>query len=130
MVAATSGLAFKIAESATVIMTTLRLPSGGSRLPWTAVSCLVLAAGGQTAPICIDTGPGSVNVAGSLSISTQQVVTSRTSDCESSPCQNGGVCSDDVNGYTCSCADEYYGPMCATEHECLSIQSMQERWGL
>ena len=30
-------------------------------------------------------------------------------ECTSDPCQNDGVCTDDVNCYTCSCADGYEG---------------------
>ena len=30
-----------------------------------------------------------------------------TNECSSSPCQNGGQCSDQVNGYICNCADGY-----------------------
>ena len=28
-------------------------------------------------------------------------------ECQSDPCENGGQCDDDVNGYTCQCADGY-----------------------
>ncbi|KAI0230808.1 hypothetical protein LSAT2_018833 [Lamellibrachia satsuma] len=36
-------------------------------------------------------------------------------DCASSPCQNGGSCTDMVNGYDCSCLpDLYEGPHCET----------------
>ena len=28
------------------------------------------------------------------------------------PCQNGGTCADEVNGYTCLCADGYEGVHC------------------
>ena len=35
-------------------------------------------------------------------------------ECQSAPCQNGGTCTDGVNGYTCICAANY-GPVdCAT----------------
>ena len=33
-------------------------------------------------------------------------------ECASSPCQNGGNCTDIVNGHTCSCVDGYDGPNC------------------
>ena len=39
-------------------------------------------------------------------------VTENINECESNPCQNGGVCTDNVNGYTCSCADGYNGTDC------------------
>ena len=33
-------------------------------------------------------------------------------ECATSPCQNGGSCTDQVNGYTCDCVDGYDGPNC------------------
>ena len=33
-------------------------------------------------------------------------------ECVSSPCQNGGSCTDVVNGHTCNCVDGYDGPNC------------------
>ena len=33
-------------------------------------------------------------------------------ECISSPCQNGGNCSDHLNGYTCHCVDGYDGANC------------------
>ena len=33
-------------------------------------------------------------------------------ECASSPCQNGGTCSDGVNKYTCTCADGFNGDNC------------------
>ena len=33
-------------------------------------------------------------------------------ECKSSPCKNGGTCSDHVNSYTCSCAAGYNGVHC------------------
>ena len=35
-------------------------------------------------------------------------------ECDSNPCQNGGTCTDGVNGYTCGCADGYTGTHCET----------------
>ena len=35
-------------------------------------------------------------------------------ECLSSPCQNGGTCTDDVNGYTCACDAGYTGTNCET----------------
>ena len=32
--------------------------------------------------------------------------------CLSNPCQNGGVCNDGVNSYTCSCVSVYGGDHC------------------
>merc|ERR1712226_611584 len=35
--------------------------------------------------------------------------------CDSSPCQNGGSCTDEINGYTCNCADGYDGFHCEND---------------
>jgi hypothetical protein len=35
-----------------------------------------------------------------------------TNNCESSPCQNSGVCSEACREYTCVCADGFEGPNC------------------
>jgi hypothetical protein len=35
-------------------------------------------------------------------------------ECLSSPCQNGGTCSDEVNGYSCACVAGYTGGDCET----------------
>ena len=35
-------------------------------------------------------------------------------ECSSSPCQNGGLCADGVNRYTCSCVAGYSGANCQT----------------
>ena len=35
-------------------------------------------------------------------------------ECTSSPCQHGATCVDDVNGYTCICADGWTGLLCET----------------
>uniref|UniRef100_H3BWA3 EGF-like domain-containing protein n=1 Tax=Tetraodon nigroviridis TaxID=99883 RepID=H3BWA3_TETNG len=35
-------------------------------------------------------------------------------ECASSPCLNGGTCSDGVNGFTCSCTAQWTGPLCQT----------------
>ena len=35
-------------------------------------------------------------------------------ECASSPCQNGGTCTDAVNSYTCACVAGYNGDDCET----------------
>ena len=37
-----------------------------------------------------------------------------TDECVQSPCQNGGMCTDLVNAYSCACADGYEGTNCET----------------
>ena len=39
---------------------------------------------------------------------------SDTNECTSTPCQNGGNCTDQVNGYSCTCEDGYEGINCDT----------------
>ena len=42
-------------------------------------------------------------------------------ECASSPCQNGGTCTDSVNSYTCNCDAGYSGDNCETDiNECAS----------
>ncbi|XP_035685536.1 cartilage intermediate layer protein 2-like [Branchiostoma floridae] len=42
-------------------------------------------------------------------------------ECASDPCNNGGTCTDRVNGYTCDCAEGYEGDNCETDtDECAS----------
>jgi len=35
-------------------------------------------------------------------------------ECASNPCQNGGTCVDNVNGFTCACVSGYDGTSCET----------------
>ena len=35
-------------------------------------------------------------------------------DCSPDPCENGGICSDGVNTFTCACDPGYTGPTCRT----------------
>ncbi|XP_030844885.1 fibrillin-1 isoform X2 [Strongylocentrotus purpuratus] len=43
-------------------------------------------------------------------------------ECDSNPCMNGGSCADEVNSFTCSCADGYTGTLCGTDiDECANI---------
>ena len=37
-----------------------------------------------------------------------------TDECASSPCENGGTCDDEVNGYTCNCVTGYTDTHCET----------------
>ncbi|VDI70405.1 Notch, partial [Mytilus galloprovincialis] len=36
-------------------------------------------------------------------------------ECASNPCENGGSCTDNVNGYTCTCVPGYIGTNCQTD---------------
>ena len=35
-------------------------------------------------------------------------------ECESNPCENGGTCTDAVNGYSCECAPGFTDANCQT----------------
>ena len=35
-------------------------------------------------------------------------------ECSNSPCENGGTCTDELNGYNCTCATGYEGTNCET----------------
>ena len=43
-------------------------------------------------------------------------------ECASSPCQNGGSCTDQVNGYSCNCVYGYNGTDCETGNNTTSLQ--------
>ncbi|KAI5098483.1 fibulin-7-like [Silurus meridionalis] len=48
----------------------------------------------------------------SFTWSGQQPVCKEINECASSPCANGGSCTDEVNGFTCACARGWAGPTC------------------
>ena len=44
-------------------------------------------------------------------------------ECATSPCQNGGSCNDQINGYTCNCVDGYDGLNCENGNNETSFQA-------
>ncbi|XP_068160694.1 cubilin [Antennarius striatus] len=38
-------------------------------------------------------------------------------ECLSNPCQNGGTCTDYINGFTCTCTSQWTGPLCQTQQQ-------------
>ncbi|XP_063417721.1 fibropellin-3-like [Mytilus trossulus] len=50
-----------------------------------------------------------------------------TDECATSPCQNGGVCNDGLNSYTCTCAAGYAGGNCQTNiDECATNHCLND----
>lgn len=48
-------------------------------------------------------------------------------ECQSSPCVNGGVCKDKVNGFSCTCpSGEDSGPRSLKKDESLQGQRLQD----
>ena len=42
--------------------------------------------------------------------------TDNIDDCSPNPCQNGGICVDQTNSYTCNCETGYDGAQCQSKH--------------
>ena len=40
------------------------------------------------------------------------ILLSDVDECDPNPCQNGGICTDGINSFTCSCEDGYSGDTC------------------
>ena len=45
-------------------------------------------------------------------------------ECDSSPCLNGGVCTDRVNKFRCSCPQGFIGVTCQTGRPSCSLQCL------
>ena len=43
------------------------------------------------------------------------ITTANIDECNPNPCLNGGACTDEVNSYTCVCADGYEGNTCQSK---------------
>lgn len=49
----------------------------------------------------------------SLLYTTGENCSVNINECESDPCQNGGLCLDQVNGYICTCTAGFLGKTCS-----------------
>ena len=49
-----------------------------------------------------------------VSFTERQDYVSESVECYPNPCQNGGICTDHVNSYTCTCASGFTGNDCET----------------
>ena len=52
----------------------------------------------------------------------ETLVITDTNECQSSPCQNGGTCIDQINSYKCTCTDDWKGTNCETRKFALIYQ--------
>ena len=48
-------------------------------------------------------------------------------ECASTPCQNGGTCTDQINSYLCQCAPGYTDAQCQTGRDTVA-QKMIRYW--
>ena len=51
----------------------------------------------------------------------------RESECENTPCKNGGTCTEDSNGYSCQCTTNYTGPNCEWPYRRLTITAIRAK---
>ena len=49
-------------------------------------------------------------------------------ECASNPCENGGTCTDEVNGYTCACEAGYTDDNCGTSKCCRTYVFGMSHW--
>ena len=78
---------------------------------------------------CLPPSPGMIIPVGHIAFLNSKITTAYywiyvstdINECASSPCQNGGTCSDLVNSYTCNCAGGFTGGNCQTSK--LSVNS-------
>ena len=47
-------------------------------------------------------------------------------ECSSSPCLNGGTCTDGINNYTCACPSPFFGRQCQGTETTYSILAMKQ----
>ena len=60
----------------------------------------------------LQTQHSNLNQVASLEQKMEQMLRSYLDQCSSSPCLQGGTCTNGVNDYKCDCTSEYYGRNC------------------
>jgi hypothetical protein len=53
------------------------------------------------------------------------IISTDINEWNSSPCQNGGKCNDQIKGYICNCTDGFTGMHCETSTDCLYLPTKE-----
>ncbi|PAA61614.1 hypothetical protein BOX15_Mlig033701g2, partial [Macrostomum lignano] len=74
---------------------------------------------------CVTTSDGSYMCVNCSAGWTGQNCSELVDNCASKPCLNGGVCTNELNGFNCSCVDDFTGDTCEiAPNYCLSLKCL------